>query len=94
MKKIFNLKKFYINILVIGLLLYAIFVIISQQTKLNSYADSQKYYSDMIVEAKKEQEDLNERKNSVNSEEYIEQIARDRLDMFLPNERVYVDIGQ
>lgn len=94
MKKIFNLKKFYINILVIGLLIYAIFVIISQQTKLNAYSESQEYYSDLIVEAKERQEDLNERKNNVNSEEYIEQIARDRLDMFLPNERVYVDIGQ
>lgn len=94
MKKMFNLKKFYINILIVILLIYAIFVIISQQTKLNAYAESQAYYSSKIVEAKKYQEELNEKKNNVNSEEYIEEMAREKLDMFLPNERVYVDIGQ
>ena len=29
-----------------------------------------------------------------NSNEYIEQIAREKLDMYLPNERVYIDIGK
>ena len=94
MKKKFDLKKFYINIIIIGLLLYAIFVLISQQTKLNNYSESQQYYSELIDDAKKKQDTLNKRKDNVNSEEYIEQDARDRLDMFLPNERVYIDIGQ
>lgn len=94
MKKTFNLKKFYINIIIIGLLLYAIFVLISQQSKLNNYSESQQYYSELIDDAKKKQDTLNKRKDNVNSEEYIEQVARDRLDMFLPNERVYIDIGQ
>lgn len=94
MKKMFNLKKFYINILIVILLIYAVFVVISQQTKLNAYAESQAYYSGKILEAKKYQEELNEKKNNVNSEEYIEEMAREKLDMFLPNERVYVDIGQ
>ena len=94
MKKKFDLKKFYINIIIIGLLLYAIFVLISQQSKLNNYSESQQYYSELIDDAKKKQDTLNIRKDNVNSEEYIEQVARDRLDMFLPNERVYIDIGQ
>ena len=94
MKKKFDLKKFYINIIIIGLLLYAIFVLVSQQSKLNNYSETQRYYSELIEDAKKEQTSLNKRKENVNSEEYIEQIARDRLDMFLPNERVYIDIGQ
>lgn len=94
MKKNFDLKKFYINIIIIGLLLYAIFVLISQQSKLNNYSESQQYYSELIDDAKKKQDTLNKRKDNVNSEEYIEQVARDRLDMFLPNERVYIDIGQ
>ena len=83
MKKKFDLKKFYINIIIIGLLLYAIFVLISQQDE-----------SELIDAAKTKQDTLNKRKDNVTSEEYIEQVARDRLDMFLPNERVYIDIGQ
>jgi len=94
MKKSFNLKKFYINIIVIALLVYAVFVFISQQSKLNSYANTQNYYAKQIEEAKIEREALKQKKDSVNSEEYIEQVARDQLDMFLPNERVYIDITQ
>ena len=37
------------------------------------------------------QDKLNEEKSNVNSPEYIEAIAREKLDMYLPNERVYVD---
>ena len=33
----------------------------------------------------------NEKKANVNSNEFIESIAREKLDMYLPNERVYVD---
>lgn len=94
MKKSINFKKFYINIIVIGLLLYAIFELISQQTKLNGYAESQEYYSQKIVEEKKHQTDLKKDRENVNSKEYIEKVAREKLNMFLPNERVYIDISQ
>ncbi len=94
MKKSFNMRKFYINIIVIGLLLYAIFELISQQSKLNNYAESQEYYTQKITEAKKYQAELEKDKENVNSNEYIEQVAREKLNMFLPNERVYIDISQ
>ena len=45
-------------------------------------------------QAQAEQEKLNETKNNINSNEYIEQIAREKLGMYLPNERVYIDIGK
>lgn len=28
-------------------------------------------------------------KDNINSPEYIEQVAREKLDMYLPNERIY-----
>ena len=31
-------------------------------------------------------------KNNINSTEYIENMAREKLGMYLPNERVYIDI--
>ena len=55
MKKVFNIKKFYLTVLIIGLLLYAIFTLIAQQTKLNNYSDSQKYYSSKITDEKNKQ---------------------------------------
>ena len=47
-----------------------------------------------IDKEKKNKEELLELKNNINSPEYIEQIAREKLDMYLPNERVYIDISQ
>ena len=34
------------------------------------------------------------KKKNINSEEYIEEVAREKLDMYLPNERVYIDISK
>ena len=51
-------------------------------------------YTNDIQQAQAEQEKLNETKNNINSNEYIEQIAREKLGMYLPNERVYIDIGK
>jgi len=33
---------------------------------------------------------MHETKKNINSEKYIEEIAREKLDMYLPNETVYV----
>ena len=46
----------------------------------------------LIVQEKANNEHLLETKESVNSTEYIENIAREKLGMYLPNERVYYDI--
>ena len=37
--------------------------------------------------------ELAKKKDDVNSLEFIEQTAREKLDMYYPNERVYVDKG-
>ena len=47
-----------------------------------------------IEEAKTKNSNLIAKKENVNSKEFIEEIARDKLDMYLPNERVYIDIGK
>ena len=36
---------------------------------------------------------LSKRKEDVNSLEFIEQMAREKLDMYYPNEKVYMDQG-
>lgn len=93
MKKI-NFKKLYKKILIIVFAIYVIYTLISQQQILNSYKVEANKYTNDIQQAQAEQEKLNETKNSINSNEYIEQIAREKLGMYLPNERVYIDIGK
>lgn len=75
----------------IAILVYAIITFINQQKILNNYSEQKKNLNSQIAEASDYQTQLNEEKDNVNSPEYIESIAREKLDMYLPNERVYVD---
>ena len=79
------------KIIFIAILIYAIITFINQQKILNTYSEQEKNLETQIAEASEYQDKLNEEKSNVNSPEYIEAIAREKLDMYLPNERVYVD---
>ena len=82
------------RILFIVLAIYVIYTFISQQKLLNTYAKEGQEYSNQIEQANEVQAELNEKLQSLNSTEYIEEIARDKLDMYLPNERVYIDMSK
>ncbi len=85
--KVTLLKK----IVFVAVLIYSVITVISQQKILNTYKAQAKTLDSQIAEATEYQEQLNEEKKNVNSSEYIEAVAREKLDMYLPNERVYVD---
>ncbi len=85
MKKI---KRVFILILII----YATFTVINQQKTINKYNQESKELSKQIEE-EQNKEQLAKRKEDVNSLEFIEQTAREKLDMYYPNERVYIDAG-
>lgn len=80
------------RLIILLLSIYAIYILVAQQKMLNSYAAEKKQYIEQIEEAETEQNELNQSLEGLNSTEYIEDIARDKLDMYLPNERVYIDI--
>lgn len=82
------------RILFIVLAIYVIYTFISQQKLLNTYAKEGQEYSKQIEQANEVQSELNEKLQSLNSTEQIEEIARDKLDMYLPNERVYIDMSK
>ena len=86
-------KKIYIKLLIFIISLYAIFTLISQQHTLNQYSKNSQEISQKIEEEKQEKEELAKKKEDVNSLEFIEQTAREKLDMFYPNEKVYIDKG-
>ena len=88
-KKMNNLLK---KILVLIFIIYFVYTIIAQQKTLNTYAQEKDKCNEDIEVAQEEQQELQEMKENINSDEYIEQIAREKLDMYYPNERVYIDI--
>ena len=91
MKIIKNIIK---KILLIAVGIYIISIFISQQQLLNTYQKEIGKYETQKQEAEETKESLVAMKDNVNSPEYIEEIAREKLGLYLPNERVYIDIGK
>lgn len=86
-------KKIYKNLLIFGIGLYVMFTLMNQQKTLNEYQEDRNELSSQIEEQKQYKEELAKKKNDVTSLNFIEQTAREKLDMYYPNERVYVDRG-
>lgn len=89
-----NLKLILKKCLLIGIAFYVVYTFFVQQQNLNAYKADEQRYQEQIKEEEEKKERLAQTKANINSEEYIEEIARDRLDMYLPNEKVYIDISK
>ena len=88
------MKRKLITVLLFVLVIaYTIVTLINQQITLNRYSEDQAKLNLQIEEESAHKEELVATKNNVNSEEFIEQMAREKLDMYLPTERVYIDAG-
>ena len=88
-----KLVSIFKKVICIVITIYAVITFCKQQTVLNTYASNKEDLNKQIAEASKEQDELTQIKKNANSKEYIEEIAREKLDMYLPNERVYIDRG-
>jgi len=70
-------------------------MLIKQQVSITQYKDEIKVLSTKIEVAEDElnqnKKDLEQTKINIESPEYIEKLAREKLGMYLPNERVYID---
>ena len=82
------------NAFVIALIVWIV-MLIKQQLSIMQYRDEIDVLASKIEVAEEEltqnKKDLEQKKENTQSLEYIEQIAREKLGMYLPNERVYVD---
>lgn len=86
-------RKLYKNLLILLVLIYAIITLISQQKVINQYTTNSKELASKISDQETQKAELVTEKENVNSKEYIEQVAREKLDMYYPNEKIYVDKG-
>lgn len=89
-----KIKKLVKKFLILCVLLYVSITFINQQKSLNAYSNEQILLKEKIEEQEEYQKSLLATKENISSPEYIEQLAREKLDMYLPNERVYIDISQ
>ena len=87
-------NKLFRNILIIAFIAWLV-ILIKQQLNIFQYKDELKTLSSKIEVAEEElnqnKQNLETEKKNTSSPEYIEKLAREKLGMYLPNERVYVD---
>ena len=87
-------NKFLIPVFLIAIIVWG-GVLIRQQKNIIQYQKEIKELSTKINVAQDEldqnKQNLEEEINKSNSPEYIEKVAREKLGMYLQNERVYVD---
>ena len=86
-----SIKKLIKRLIIVCIIIYAFITFCNQQKILNTYASSNIEIEKKLEQAQEYQEQLKEIKENVNSKEYVEEVAREKLDMYLPNERVYVN---
>lgn len=86
-------KKLLKRLIILSIAIYFMFTLINQQKTLNQYSQNSEELNTQIAEAEDEKEKLTNQKDNVDSLEFIEQTAREKLDMYYPNERVYIDQG-
>ena len=87
-------NKLLMNAFIIALIIWIV-MLIKQQINISQYKDDIKDLSSKIEVAEKELDDnkqnLEQEKKNTDSLEYIEKLAREKLGMYLQNERVYID---
>lgn len=88
------IKRLYKKVLLFIAICYVVNIFISQQKTLNAYNAEINQYQEKISQAEDTKESLVAMKENVNSPEYIEKLAREKLGMYLPNERVYIDTAR
>ena len=82
------------NAFIIALIIWIV-MLIKQQLNISQYQDEIKELSSKIDVAENEltqnKQNLEQEKKNTDSLEYIEKLAREKLGMYLQNERVYID---
>ena len=89
MKKRKTLKMLFILVIAI----FFSFTFIDQQKTLNQYSQNSNELKAQIEEEKENNDELAKQKEDITSLDFIEKTAREKLDMYYPNERVYIDRG-
>ena len=93
-KKKFDLSLILKRFLILGLAVYICISLISQQFSLFRQGKLEKELVDQTAEAKKISKELEDEKQLVGTDEYIERVARERLGFTKKNEKVFVDINK
>ena len=85
------LKKFLVTLSVTVVFAYGIYTIAEQQIELNKIAEEKEKYMTLCEDEEMKYEKLLQTKENINSDEYIEEVAREKLGLVMPYEIIFVD---
>ncbi len=89
-----NPARFLISFTVILFALYFIYIMIWQQISLSDKSRQIEQLQGEIEQANAQAEHLEQELENLNDPEYLEKIAREKLGLVRPNERVFVDANK
>ncbi len=93
-KKKLNPKRFTVAMLAIFFVLYFICVMIGQQIDISKKNKEIDALEEKIAAAQQQTEKLEKELENLNDPEYLEEMAREKLGLVRPNERVFVDVNR
>lgn len=81
-----------INVIIVLFLIgYSVFTLVKQEIAIRKYDKEKQSYIEQIALAKEKNAEYKRYSEYVNSDEYIEKIAREKLRMLLPEEKIYIE---
>ena len=81
-----------INVIIVLFLIgYFTFTLVKQEIAIRKYDKEKQSYMEQIALAKEKNAEYKRYSEYVNSDEYIEKIAREKLRMLLPEEKIYIE---
>ena len=81
-----------INVIIVLFLIgYSVFTLVKQEIAIRKYDKEKQSYMEQIALAKEKNAEYKRYSEYVNSDEYIEKIAREKLRMLLPEEKIYIE---
>ena len=89
-----NPKKIALRLVFVVVLAYVVTTLIHQQVVINANAAAAAAVKTQIAAAQKSTANLNNQISQMNSDSYIEYIARTKLGLVKPDEKVFVDAGK
>ncbi len=77
-----------------AIFIYLSYLAVGQQRMIYAKSLENTKVASKIAEERKTNKELKNEEKMINSDEYIEKVARDKLGMVKKDERVFVDIGK
>lgn len=93
-KRKLNTKRFLTVLIVAFFSIYFVYIMIWQQITISRKDNEIKALEEQITAATQQTEKLQQELDNLNDPEYLEKIAREKLNLVLPNERIFVDANK